>query len=71
MYIKPAEDRKVRDPQTKRHVPAEGAEVPESSYWLRRVKDGDVLVANPAAGQADPEDPKSQPARSAKRGSKE
>lgn len=32
----------IRDPQTTRPLPDEGAEVPDSSYWRRRLADGDV-----------------------------
>lgn len=35
----------VRDPATKRPLPAEGKEVRESSFWLRRLADGDVVLA--------------------------
>jgi hypothetical protein len=43
MFVKPAEGRKVRHPITKQHLDAEGAEVPESTYWLRRLAEGDVV----------------------------
>lgn len=49
VFVKPAQDRQVRDPATKQHIPAEGIQVPRSSYWLRRLRDGDVLAAEPAA----------------------
>jgi hypothetical protein len=49
MFVKPAEGRKVRHPITKQHLDAEGAEVPESTYWLRRLAEGDVVPAAPAA----------------------
>lgn len=45
MFVLPAEGRPVRDPVTKRHIPASGAEVPESTYWLRRLRCGDVVIA--------------------------
>ena len=45
MRIKPADGRNVRDPITKQHIPAEGAEVPPSTYWLRRIRSGDVVPA--------------------------
>lgn len=35
----------VRDPVTRRPLPPEGAEVPETTYWHRRLRDGDVLAA--------------------------
>jgi hypothetical protein len=43
MLVKPAPDRKVRDPVTKRHLPEEGKDVPENTYWLRRLAEGDVV----------------------------
>lgn len=49
MRIRPASpDLKLRDPVTRRHVPAEGLEVPDASaYWLRRLEAGEVVVASP------------------------
>lgn len=36
----------VRDPETNRHLPPEGADVlADSTYWLRRIADGDVSLA--------------------------
>jgi len=43
MRVKPAPGVKVRDPISKAHIPEEGREVPESSYWIRRVRSGDVV----------------------------
>ena len=34
----------VRDPETKKPLPAEGMEVEKSSYWVRRIQAGDVSV---------------------------
>lgn len=34
----------VRDPETKKPLPAEGMEVERSSYWIRRIQAGDVSV---------------------------
>jgi hypothetical protein len=51
MFVKPAPGRQVRDPISKRHLPAEGADVPATGYWLRRVREGDVLVVTPAKGE--------------------
>lgn len=39
----------VRDPITKRYLPVEGKEVPESAYWLRRLREGDIKLAPPLA----------------------
>ncbi|NDV11673.1 DUF2635 domain-containing protein [Crenobacter caeni] len=47
MYVKPAQDRAVTDPGRGDILPAEGREVPETQYWLRRLADGDVERARP------------------------
>ena len=54
MYIRPATDgAKVPDPAMRGtpayYLPPEGREVEYSDYWVRRVRDGDVLVM-PTAG---------------------
>lgn len=52
MRIKPARPGLlVRDPVSKRPLPDSGRDVPETSYWLRRLAAGDVI---PAMVQADP-----------------
>jgi hypothetical protein len=43
MFVKPAPGLKVRHPISKFHIPDSGIEVPEESYWLRRLADGDVI----------------------------
>lgn len=43
MFVKPLVP--VRDPITKQHLPAEGKEVPEVTYWLRRLREGSVVLA--------------------------
>lgn len=49
IFVKPRAGVKVRYPDPPYvHLPAEGAEVPESSYWVRRLQDGDVEQAAPA-----------------------
>ena len=40
---------KVRDLERGGHLPETGREVPLTSYWLRRKRDGDVVAAKPAA----------------------
>ena len=40
-YFKPAEGRKVVNPETNTIVPPEGALVLENKYFRRRIKDGD------------------------------
>ncbi len=50
MRVKPAsENLLVRDPERKGHLPAEGAEVPDTEYWRRRLADGDVVAVTEAA----------------------
>lgn len=44
MKVKPAPGLLVRDPISRRPLPPEGADVPDdSTYWVRRLLDGDVL----------------------------
>jgi len=38
----------VRDPHTRKPLPPEGAEVPEESYWIRRLMDEDVVLVDEA-----------------------
>lgn len=42
-------DAVIRDPHTKRPLPPEGAEVPDSSFWIRRLRSGDVILIEEAA----------------------
>lgn len=44
MKIKPAPGVKVRDPASKLHLPVDGMEVTDSSYWQRRLAAGDVVM---------------------------
>jgi hypothetical protein len=53
MFVKPAHpDLLVANPEARppmrRHLPAEGAEVPDTQYWRRRIADGDVVLAQPS-----------------------
>ena len=49
MFVMPAPGLKVRDPKTKRHIPDEGIEVPDTdTFWNRRLADGDVVEFIPA-----------------------
>ncbi|HET9063673.1 MAG TPA: DUF2635 domain-containing protein [Candidatus Binatia bacterium] len=44
MKVKPAiPGAVIRDPHTKRPLPAEGAEVPDNVYWHRRLIAGEVV----------------------------
>lgn len=47
--VYPAPGVLVRDPVTAGHLPEQGAVVPRNTYWLRRLAEGDVLQAPPAA----------------------
>lgn len=50
MKVKPAKGMLVRDPYTRVPLPPEGRNVPENSYWLRRVMFGDVVkIGEPEA----------------------
>lgn len=46
MFVKPT-NAPVLHPATRQPIPAEGIEVPEDTYWLRRVRCGDVVVLVP------------------------
>lgn len=46
MYVKPVAGRTVRDPSTMQLLPEAGRTVPETSFWHRRVRDGDVVLAD-------------------------
>lgn len=53
MKVKPAVPGSIiRDPHTRRPLPDEGADVPETSFWHRRLRDGDVvrITAGPPSG---------------------
>ena len=43
LKVKPKEGLLVPYPRERRFLPAEGAEVQKSSYWLKRLKDGDII----------------------------
>lgn len=47
IFVKPPEGSMVKDPQTLLPLPERGKQVPASSYWLRRLRDGDVVRAEP------------------------
>ncbi len=42
VFVKPKEGLLVRDEKTKQILPIEGKIVEMSTYWVRRLKDGDV-----------------------------
>ncbi len=47
ILVKPRAGLRLRDPATGRTVPPEGAWVTEDNFWRRRIRDGDVTVAEP------------------------
>ena len=49
LFVKPAiDDSIVRDPaRGGQPLPADGAEVPNNSYWQRRINDGSVVRSTP------------------------
>ncbi|ADU63402.1 MAG: DUF2635 domain-containing protein [Pseudodesulfovibrio sp.] len=53
IFVQPAPGRQVRAPRTGQAVPAQGAIVPATTYWHRRLRDGDVVLSTGSAiGQA-------------------
>lgn len=47
MYVKPKDGFAIRDPDLLDLLPAGGREVPDTDYWQRRLRDGDVVQAAP------------------------
>lgn len=58
--VKPKEGLKVVHPENGRALAAEGAEVEQSSYWLRRLAEGDVVLLE------EKEEQKAQPTKGKK-----
>jgi hypothetical protein len=55
MFVKPVDDRKVRDPHSMLHIPASGANVPDNDpFWHRRIAEGDVVVVADAPTASTP-----------------
>lgn len=48
IQVRPVEGRLVRVPSTGKTLPDDGGEFPRSSYWVRRVNAGDVVIAAPS-----------------------
>ncbi len=44
LFVRPAPGARVRDPDTKAPIPADGAVVPDNGYWRRRLRVGDVVL---------------------------
>ncbi|MET3135504.1 hypothetical protein AAKU55_005814 [Oxalobacteraceae bacterium GrIS 1.11] len=47
MFVKPAPGLLIPDPDLRDYLSDEGREVPDTSYWHRRLSDGDVVAAKP------------------------
>lgn len=44
MRVKPAKPNAViRDPHTKRALPSDGGNVPDNTFWRRRLRDSEVV----------------------------
>jgi hypothetical protein len=55
MFVKPAPKLKIRDPDRLDLIPDTGREVPDHhDYWIRRVRDGDVVECDPPAEEPAP-----------------
>lgn len=54
LFVKPGPGLRVRmpGPHTAGHLPPEGAEVPDDTYWHRRIAEGDVTLVQPAVKAA-------------------
>lgn len=44
IFVRPAPGRTIKDPLTKETLPAAGALKPRNAFWLRRLRDGDVVM---------------------------
>ena len=50
MFVKPADGLVIPDLDRNDALPAEGRDVPASDFWLRRLRDGDVVrTARPSS----------------------
>ena len=55
LYLKPVPGVTVRDPETLQPLAENGEKKPRTTYWLRRLKDGDVSVVQAAQKKGDTE----------------
>ncbi|WP_431281658.1 DUF2635 domain-containing protein [Humitalea sp. 24SJ18S-53] len=63
VYVFPAPGRRVRDPATGLPIGAEGLDMPRDSFALRRIADGDLVLAAPPAAETPPEPPATEDPR--------
>ena len=60
MFVKPVAGRRCKDPASYELLPEGGKSVTKNSYWLRRLKDGDCVLAE-RGGSAAPVKKKAEP----------
>lgn len=65
VYVKPAQGLKIRDDKTKQFLPESGKVVELTSYWVRRLQCGDVLLVEDVKTEKAPE-PKVSDSKKAK-----
>lgn len=58
--IKPKDGLKIVKPETGLHLKAEGEHVIQSTYWLKRLAEGDVILIEEKETQTKLESPKSK-----------
>lgn len=46
LHIKPVSGLTVRDPETYKPLAKDGEVKPRNAFWLRRLKDGDVVLVD-------------------------
>jgi len=49
VFVKPAPGLTVRDPGDYSALPVTGTYKPKNTYWIRRLRDGDVMETRPPA----------------------
>ncbi len=54
MFLKPNTGRTIRDPVKGTFLPESGTEVPDNTFWRRRLRDADVSITTPAAKTVTP-----------------
>lgn len=50
MFVRPAQGLKIRDLESGHYLPETGQSVPRTPFWLRRLKDGDVIEGTESVG---------------------
>lgn len=62
LYVIPKRGLSLRDPHLADRLPPEGRMVPDTLFWRRRLRDGDVFLGQPPAEPAAQEQPAAEPA---------